>query len=170
MPRTLAKEISSNYPVAGLLKRLLQLFREGLDEALRPHGATGAQVRILAALREEPGTSGARLARICMVTPQTIQVLLRAIEDNGWIVRRKHPENERILLATLTPSGRRILVRSRTAVGHIYKQMLHGLPPEEVQHLEKLLSNCAANLESTPATRQLRPDPLEHCGLVKKRR
>src|SRR5271170_8493019 len=107
-----AKENATNYPVAVLVKRLLQLFREGLDEKLRPYGVTAAQLHVLAKLDHEPGISGAKLARTCMVTPQTTQVLLRGIETNGWIVRTKHPENERVLQATLTPTGKRVLARS----------------------------------------------------------
>ena len=142
------QENSTSYPVASLVKRVLQLFRETMDEKLRPCGVTAAQLHVLAKLELEPGISGAKLARTCMVTPQTTQVLLRGIERNGWIRRAKHPENERILLATLTPSGKRILARSRTAVGQIYAQMLDGLAAKDVRALESLLSQCAANLES----------------------
>jgi DNA-binding MarR family transcriptional regulator len=144
-----AEENSNNYPIASLLKRLMQLFREELDDKLRPWGVTAAQLHVLAKLDHEPGISGAKLARACMVTPQTTQVLLRGVEKNGWIVRTKHPENERILLATLTPSGKRILAKSRTAVGQIYAQMLDGVAAKDVHVLESLLSQCAANLESS---------------------
>jgi DNA-binding MarR family transcriptional regulator len=142
-------ENSSDYPIASLVKRLLQLFRDGLDEKLRPWGVTAAQLHVLAKLEYEPGISGARLARACMVTPQSTQVLLRGIEENGWIRRTKHPENDRILLATLTPSGKRILVKSRTAVGLVYEQMLDGLATRDVRALESLLTHCATNLESS---------------------
>lgn len=153
MPAPHAKENSTNYnsssyPVAALVKRVFQLFRETLDEKLRPFGVTTAQLHVLAKLDHEPGISGAKLARACMVTPQTTQVLLRGIEKNGWILRTKHPENERILLATLTPAGKRVLARSRTAVGRIYKQMLRDLAAQDVRALETLLSQCVANLES----------------------
>jgi MarR family transcriptional regulator, organic hydroperoxide resistance regulator len=148
MPVRRAEENSANYPIAMLVKRLLQLFRDSMDERLRPWGVTAAQLHVLAKLEHEPGISGARLARSCMVTPQTTQVLLRGIEQNGWIVRIRHPENERILLATLTPSGKRILAKSRTVVGKVYTQMLDGLAAQDVRVLESLLSHCAANLES----------------------
>jgi DNA-binding MarR family transcriptional regulator len=147
-----AAENSSSYPIASLIKRLLQLFRDGMDERLRPWGVTAAQLHVLAKLEYEPGISGARLARACMVTPQSTQVLLRGIEKNGWIRRTKHPENERILLATLTPSGKRILAKSRTAVGQVYEQMLDGLAAKDMHALESLLTHCATNLESSRTT------------------
>jgi DNA-binding MarR family transcriptional regulator len=152
MPACHPSDNSSSYPIASLVKRLLQLFRDGLDEKLRPWGVTAAQLHVLAKLEYEPGISGARLARACMVTPQTTQVLLRGIEENGWIRRAKHPENERILLATLTPAGKRILAKSRTAVGLVYEQMLDGLAAKEVHALESLLTHCAGNLETGRAT------------------
>lgn len=149
MPGRPTKENTNNYPVASLVKRVLHLFREVLDEKLRPWGVTAAQLHVLGMLEKEPGISGASLARTCMVTPQTTQVLLRGIEKNGWVIRRKHPENERILLATLTPSGKRILARSRTVVRHIYQQMLRDLAANDVHALEASLAQCAANLESS---------------------
>ncbi len=149
MPGRATKENINNYPVASLVKRVLHLFREVLDEKLRPWGVTAAQLHVLAKLQQEPGISGASLARTCMVTPQTTQVLLRGIEKNGWVVRRKHPENERILLATLTLSGKRVLARSRTAIGQIYEEMLRDMAAKDVRALEALLSQCLANLESS---------------------
>ena len=152
MPVSHAAENSSSYPIASLIKRLLQLFRDGMDEKLRPWGVTAAQLHVLAKLDYEPGISGARLARACMVTPQTTQVLLRGIEQNGWIRRTKHPENDRILLATLTPSGKRILAKSRTAVGQVYDQMLDGLAAKDVRVLDALLTHCATNLDPVRTT------------------
>ena len=141
-------KIPSDHPVAFLAKRLLQLTREALEEELRPHGVTSAQMHVLAVLDREPGISGAKLARNCMVTPQTTQVLLRGIEAKGWIARRKHPENERILLATLTKDGRGALAQSRAVFGRIYGKMLGGFAPPEIEMLEALLCRCVVSLET----------------------
>jgi DNA-binding MarR family transcriptional regulator len=167
MNSRLASEYTRSYPIAVQLKRVLQLFRETLDEALRPYGVTSAQLKVLATLEQEPGISGARLARQFLVTPQTTQVLLRGIEANGWIERRQHPENSRILLATLTPAGKRLLGRSRTAVGKIYARMLQGLSAKEVRELEELLGRCEANLGPS---RSVTRDLSEGCEIKPKRR
>jgi DNA-binding MarR family transcriptional regulator len=145
-----AKEVASNYPVAALLKRGIQLLRDSFDEALRPYGVTSAQIHLLSALERDPGISGAKLARTCLITPQTAQVSLRGIEAKGWILRRADPENERILLARLTPSGKRTLTRGHVVLGRIYSQMLSALTREEAGTLESLLSRCVASLELPP--------------------
>jgi DNA-binding MarR family transcriptional regulator len=142
------QENTSSYPVASLMKRGIQLLRDGLDEVLRPHGVTSAQLHVLGVLDRDPGISGAKLARTCWVTPQTTQVLLRGIEAKGWVERSRDPENDRILLARLTPAGKRALTRSRAALGGIYADMLDGFSERDVRALEALLSRCVANLES----------------------
>ncbi len=133
--------------VASLLKRVLSQFRDSLEDALRPYGITASQLHVLAMLDRQPGISGAKLARLCMVTPQSMQALITMVEASGWIVRSRHPENERILLATLTPQGEKILSRARRAVHVIESRMLKDIPPAEVCKLEGLLEECSANLE-----------------------
>ena len=133
--------------VAGLLKRVLYRFRDSLDDVLRPHGITASQLHVLAMLDRQPGISGAKLARLCMVTPQSMQALVTMAEASGWIERTRHPENERILLATLTPQGEKILMRSRRAVHAIESRMLNGFLPDEIRTLEALLEACSANLD-----------------------
>lgn len=140
--------LNETLQIVVLLKHTMHRFREVLDDALRPYGITAAQLQVLAMLGREPGISGAKLARICMVTPQTTQALIAAGEANGWIRREKHPENERILQATLTAKGRAILSRSREAVAAVHSQMLRDFSRGEVDALEALLSRCVRNLEN----------------------
>src|ERR1700744_3690422 len=52
------------------------VFRDLLEERLRPLSITSAQLQLLAALTKEPGTSGAHISRYCQVTPQTTHALL----------------------------------------------------------------------------------------------
>src|ERR1700719_1137251 len=90
---------------AQMMKRIMIHFRSQMDEKLRPQGVTTAQLHVLKVIRDEPGASGAQLARACYMTPQSAQALLKSLEHGGWITRTKDPENERILIAQLTPSG-----------------------------------------------------------------
>jgi DNA-binding MarR family transcriptional regulator len=71
-----------------LLKTVLQGFRSSLDEELHPLGITTAQLRLLWAVEANPLVSGAKVARLCSVTPQTGQAAMAAMEANGWIRRR----------------------------------------------------------------------------------
>jgi DNA-binding MarR family transcriptional regulator len=104
-------------------------------------------LQLLAALAKEPGTSGAHISRFCQVTPQTTHALLAVATDRGWVRRSAHPENARMLLATLTPQGRRVFARGKTLALRLQSRMLRTLTAGEVAHLEATLSQLIKNLE-----------------------
>ena len=115
-----------------LVKRLELAVRARMDEALRPHGLTTLQFTALAALRARDGLSSAQLARRSFVTPQTMHEMVQWLERHGHITRRRDPNNRRVLLISLTPSGRELLERCDPLVEAIEATMLGAVP--EVQH------------------------------------
>src|ERR1700727_2126801 len=111
---------------AQMMKRILIHFRSQMDEALRPQGVTTAQLHLLKTVREEPGASGAQLARSCYMTPQSAQSLLTGLERDGWIVRSKGRGNDRILAARLTPEGEKLLETAEKAAKVIEGKLWRG--------------------------------------------
>ena len=132
---------------AQMMKRILIHFRGQMDERLRPQGVTTAQLQMLKVIRDEPGGSGAQLARACYVTPQSAQALLKSLEDGGWITRTKDPVNERILIAQLTPSGMELMETAERVARVIETRLWHGVPDSGVEALNKTLMRCLANLD-----------------------
>lgn len=128
------------------MKRILLHFRGLMDEELKPQGVTAAQLQLLFAVRNAPGSSGAQLARSCYVTPQTAQALLKHLEDGGFIVRGKDAVNDRIVTARITPEGER-LARSVEKKSLVMQECLwHGISDREVAQLNDLLARCLANV------------------------
>jgi DNA-binding MarR family transcriptional regulator len=132
--------------VLKLTRRMTTLFRDRLEEQLKPLGITAAQLQLLAALVKEPGTSGAHISRFCQVTPQTTHALLAVAEERGWVRRSPHPENAHTLLATLTPQGRRVFKRGKTIAIRLQGRMLCTLSASEVKQLESVLMQLIENL------------------------
>jgi DNA-binding MarR family transcriptional regulator len=132
--------------VLKLTRRMTTLFRDRLEERLKPLGITAAQLQLLAALVKEPGTSGAHISRFCQVTPQTTHALLAAAEERDWVRRSPHPENAHTLLATLTPQGRRVFKRGKTIAIRLQGRMLRTLSASEVKQLESVLTQLIENL------------------------
>lgn len=114
-----------------LVKRLELAIRARMDEALRPHGLTTLQFTALTALRQRDGLSSAQLARRSFVTPQTMNEMVRWLEDHGHIQRHRDPANRRVLLISLTDAGREILRRCDELIEAIEDEMLAAIP--EVQ-------------------------------------
>ena len=138
--------------VLKLASRLKMVFRDRVEERLRPLGITMAQLQVLTALVDEPGMSGAQLARVRHVSPQTIHALLMATEERGWIRRSTHPENNRTLLATLTPQGRRICARAGKIALELQFHVLSTFEANEVRRVEVLLEEMITNLEQQFST------------------
>jgi DNA-binding MarR family transcriptional regulator len=132
---------------AQLMKRILIHFRSQMDEQLRPQGVTTAQLHVLKTVRDEPGASGAQLARLCYVTPQSAQALLKSLQDGGWIERVKDPVNDRILIARLTPSGEELLETAEKAARVIEKKVWQSVPDKSVEKLNAVLAQCLGNLD-----------------------
>jgi DNA-binding MarR family transcriptional regulator len=125
-----------------LLKRAQATLHAALAAALREHGATVAHYAVLTALDEEPGLSNAELARRAFVTPQTMNQVLRELEQRHWVIRHPHPRHGRILQADLTSDGRSTLRACHRAAGAVEERMLAGLSPAHRQQLSAALRAC----------------------------
>jgi DNA-binding MarR family transcriptional regulator len=134
-----------------LMKRIITHFQATLDEELRPYGATIAQVRLLWAIRRAPGSSGAQLSRECDVTPQTTQALIGRAEESGWIVRGKDSVNERIVTATLTSEGEKLLEIADQIMLGIEARLWKGVRPGAIKELIGTLEQCLENVHPSGA-------------------
>ncbi|MFI6024841.1 MarR family winged helix-turn-helix transcriptional regulator [Amycolatopsis magusensis] len=115
-----------------LVKRLELAIRARMDEALRPKGLTTLQFTALTALRRRRGLSSAQLARRSFVTPQTMNEMVRWLEERGHIERTRDPANRRVLLIGLTPAGEALLDDCDPLVESIEQDLLTAIPA--VQH------------------------------------
>ncbi len=128
------------------MKRALIAFRGRLDVELRPHGITTAQLQMLHAISLAPGGSGAEIARLCHITPQTAQGLLARALRQGWIRRGKDPRNDRLVTAVLTPAGRRLVREADRIAQTIEAGMWAGIDPAETAALNQLLGRLLNQL------------------------
>ena len=129
-----------------LVKRIFIQFRTLMDEKLRPYGATTAQIRLLLAIRTAPGSSGAYLARQCDVTPQSAQTLIQKAEESGWITRSKDGINERIVTASLTPAGEKLLKVAERLIRGIEAKAWEDVSPGTLKSVIQVFERCVKNL------------------------
>lgn len=137
-----------------LFKSLQHSLRHAVDEALRAQGLqlSFAHIACLFGLRFEPGSTGAQLARRAMVSPQTMNSVLRRLETDGLIERRPHPESRRADSWFLTDKGGKQFHRARMAAESVFSRMLSALEPGEIGRLQDYLGRCLGALgNSAPA-------------------
>lgn len=91
-----------------LLKQAWYFSLTSVNEAVAGHGVSTAQIGVLRQLSDEPGLSGAELARRMLISPQGVQLALTALEKRGLVERKQDPQHGRILQAFLTDQGRKV--------------------------------------------------------------
>ena len=129
------------------LKRAQHALRIQMDEALRDISLTTPQYSSLSVLEEEPGLSGASLARRCFVTAQTMNTIIANLEEAGLLVRRPHLEHGRVLQAYLTPKAENLLQEGHRRVRAIEERMMAAIPHDQQLQITQALQACADALE-----------------------
>jgi DNA-binding MarR family transcriptional regulator len=104
------------------------------------------------------------LARRAFVTPQTMNQVLRELEQKGWVARHPDPAHARILQADLTEAGRAALRACHRAVNDIEERMLAPLTPGDVQQFTATLRACVQALSPARLRWEAIPEPLERDG------
>jgi len=126
-----------------LLRQASAAHRLRLDRALGDFGATQPQFMVLTMLIAYPGISNADLARLAMLTPQTVSVIVANLERMSLIARRPHEVHGRIQHIDVTEAGHALVKRCRSRVQAIEKHALAGLSDEEERVVRRWLVRVA---------------------------
>jgi DNA-binding MarR family transcriptional regulator len=130
--------------LAYLLRQAQAATRLTLERALADLGVTPPQFAVLTMLRAYPGLSGADLARVALLTPQTVGIIVRNLERDGAIRKTPHPVHGRVLQWTLTRRGRTLLEKCRSHVKVLERRLRAGLGAKAQLTVRRWLSKIAA--------------------------
>jgi len=117
--------------VGYVLKEAASALRTAMEAVLRPLGLTVTAYSCLELLAQRPGLSNSDLARGAFVTRQSMNVLLQALERDGYVTRPTEAPVGRVLPTRLTPRGRRMLEKASAAVRSVEVRMLSDMTAEE---------------------------------------
>jgi DNA-binding MarR family transcriptional regulator len=133
--------------LAYLLRQAQAAARLTLERALADLGVTPPQFVVLTMLKAYPGLSGADLARVALLTPQTVGVIIRNLERDGAIRRTPHPVHGRLLQWTLTRRGLTLLEQCRRHARALERRLTAGLSARVQGTVRRWLSRIAADLQ-----------------------
>jgi len=130
---------SPGYVIAMLHK----LFRERLAETLAGTDLHMGQVLLLATLQAQRALHGeatltqTRLGQLTGIEKSSLVLMLDALEKQGWVERRRHPDDRRAHSVHLTDEG----ARRFEAVGKkLYVQQQKNLAPLSAAEQEELMA------------------------------
>ncbi|MET8765338.1 MarR family transcriptional regulator [Lentzea sp. NPDC004782] len=132
-----------------LLKEASSVLRAAMEEVLRPLGMSVTHYACLELLAQRPGLSNSELARGAFVTRQSMNVLLQALERDGYVTRPAEAPVGKILPTRLTARGRRSLEKASAAVRSVEVRMTAGMTETERSEAFRLLQNMVRSLRDS---------------------
>jgi DNA-binding MarR family transcriptional regulator len=131
-----------------LLRQASAAHRLRMERALADKEITLPQFLTLTMLEAYPGISNADLARLAMLTPQTVSVIINNLERAGLVRRQPHPIHGRIQRIEASESGRRLLKQCRAKVNKVEQALMKGLGAEEEKVVRRWLVAIADDGQS----------------------
>ncbi|MEU6712864.1 MarR family transcriptional regulator [Nonomuraea sp. NPDC046802] len=135
--------------VGYVLKQVQASLHTAMDEVLRPLGLTVAQYACLELLGRHPGLSNSELARRAFVTRQSMNLVLRRLQERGLLTRPDHAAHGRALPTKLTRAGQEAQRAASVAVRAVEQQLFSPLSPEQQRRLRDDLGRVSRAATAT---------------------
>lgn len=130
------------------VKRAEQALLGAKNAAVRPAAVTVPQYAALLWLSEKPGISAAALARLCGVTPPTMNTVLKNLQERGLVERTPHELHGNVLETRLTDEGRSVMEVADAGAVAVERRLAAEFTGEEREQLIALLGRCAGVLDA----------------------
>lgn len=124
-----------------LLRQAANAYRLAMERALADLDVTPPQFTVLTMLVAYPGCSNADLARLAMLTPPTITVIIANLEKLGAISRHPHASHGRIRQIEVTPKGAKLLETCRKRVHATEDRLARGFDARQQAIVRRWLSS-----------------------------
>jgi len=120
--------------------RVQQLLLERIEAVLRPLDLTFARYEVLRLLSFS--SAGAmpmtRMGSLLQVHPTSVTSAVDRLEKQGYVVRSRRDDDRRVVLATITSSGRSVVESATDGLNtSVFEQ--HGLSSSDLADLTRLL-------------------------------
>lgn len=84
------------------------------------------------------------LAELEGLAQPTITILIKRLEENGWVERGRDSEDGRVVLVSLTPEGAGALERYRAQYRALLRDRIAAMPDEQIAALEDAIGALGA--------------------------
>ena len=132
--------------LAYLLRQAHAAVRQALEKALAETGITHPQFVVLTLVRAYGDLSGAEIARLAVITPQTANTITTNLVRLGALARHPDPSHGKVLRLSLTETGRNLLARARPRTEAVERDLAATLPAELEAPLRQWLVRVATDL------------------------
>ncbi len=101
---------------------------------------TEQQWRVIRALDEYEELESKQLAELCCILSPSLTGIISRLEQQGYIQRRRSPEDQRRVLISLTEEAKEMFARISPTLQETYQEITRQFSPESMEELDKLLN------------------------------
>jgi homoprotocatechuate degradation regulator HpaR len=138
------REFSRSLPMALLRTREAVMAR--FRPALREHGLTEQQWRVLRALHAQGPLRAIDVSGLTFISMPSLSRLLKTLEERRWLRRQALRQDQRAAHLSLTAAGRRMVANMAPRSEAIYADIAGAVGEAELDHLYSLLESTRASL------------------------
>jgi len=129
-----------------LIADVASLIRREADRRARLHGMTRAQWKILFTVERTPGLTQRQIAEMLEVEPITVGRLVDRLEARGLVERRPDSSDRRMWRLHFLEAARPVLAALDVQRDEIRALTTHGIAPEALEALAKMLRTMKTNI------------------------
>jgi homoprotocatechuate degradation regulator HpaR len=131
--------------------------REAVMQRFRPHlharGLTDQQWRIIRALVEVKSYEIFELSARCVIHPASLSRILPKLDADGLITRVANAEDQRRVIVSITPAGRKLFETVAPESERIYAEIAAAVGPEKLEQIYEVLEDLIGALDEKKSTK-----------------
>lgn len=132
--------------VDDILIKIMKLSHIRMHKCMGEQEIYPGQPKLLQALFICDGISQKELAKNSFITPATATIMLRKLEEEGFIKREVDKNDQRMIRIFLTEKGRDLAKQAHKIKQQLLKDTFRNFTKEETETLRKLLIKVEQNL------------------------
>ncbi|ATP49616.1 homoprotocatechuate degradation operon regulator HpaR [Pseudomonas putida] len=108
--------------------------------ALNAHDLTEQQWRVIRILHQQGELESHQLAELACILKPSMSGVLKRLERDGVVARRKSPEDQRRVFISLTDKGQQAFMDMSEEMARNYERILSQFGEDKLQQLMQLLN------------------------------
>ena len=129
-----------------LLQRVMKLQFGVVHKCMEKYGFHRAQPGIILELSRCEGLTQVELANKLGVTPATISAMIKRMERDESLYRKRSEEDQRVTHIFLTTKGKEQSIRVREAIAYINEIAFENFSKDELEQTKKIFNKMIDNL------------------------
>jgi len=139
-------KISLDCDIRATLDKVSSQMRRNYSESLRELNLYVGQDNLLNRLWLGDGITQMQLCEHLKCEPSTVSNMVKSLEQNGFIYRKRDDEDARVMRIFLTDNGKELEIPVKLKWKQHQDNLLHSITPEERIILKDLLKRMEKNL------------------------